>query len=57
MSDNFKTVYVVQYLELGWDNVIGVFDADKVDLVDLDKIYPDEDKYIITERILATTIE
>ena len=45
-----KTVYVVQYLELGWDNVIGVFDADKVDISELRKMYSEDDDYVIDEH-------
>lgn len=51
-----KTVYVVQYLELGWDNVIGVFDANEVSIEELQEVYSGK-YYVITDRTLATSIE
>lgn len=39
-------VYVVTMPELGWDCVVGVFDADSVSLKSLEEVFP-EGEYVI----------
>lgn len=43
---NTKKVFVVTGFELGWDNVVGVFDADVVTKDDLLNQFPKDDYYI-----------
>ena len=49
-------VFVVQMYELGWDNVIGVFDSFNLSLEDLRELFP-EDEYYIEERTLQSDLE
>jgi len=41
-----KKVYVVTNGELGWDNVVGVFDADKITKEELSKHFNEKYDYI-----------
>lgn len=50
---NNNTVYVVTNPELGWDCVIGVYDAKYVTLLSLQEEFP-EDEYVIHEQTLET---
>lgn len=40
-------VYIVKNLELGWDDIVGAYDANKVTLEELLVAYPEESKYVI----------
>lgn len=45
-----KKVYVVVNLELGWDNIVGVFSWDKFTKEELLERFPRDDKYVIFEK-------
>lgn len=49
-------VFVVTGLELGWDCVVAVYDADSVSKKDLKSQYP-EGEYVISEAAVETEIE
>lgn len=49
-------VFVVTGLELGWDCVVGVYDADSVSKEDLKSQYP-KGEYVISETSVETEIE
>lgn len=49
-------VFVVTGLELGWDCVVGVYDADNVSKKDLQSQYP-KGEYVISETAVETEIE
>jgi hypothetical protein len=49
-------VFVVTGLELGWDCVVGVFDAGKVSKKDLQSQYP-RGEYVISTVTVETEIE
>lgn len=48
-------VYVVTGLELGWDCVVAVYDADKVSLAAVQDDWP-FDHYVITKRDVEVKI-
>lgn len=47
-----KKVYVVVNLELGWDNVVGVFSWDKFTEEELSECFPSDDDYVIFEKVV-----
>lgn len=49
-----KKVYVVTDAELGWDCLIGVFDADKFSLEELEEYFKDKYTY---PHVFEKTIE
>lgn len=49
-------VFVVTGLELGWDCVVGVYEADSVSAEDLESQYP-KGEYIISSVNVETEIE
>ena len=46
-----KIVYVVTGFDLGWDNVVGVYDADKVSLEQLQELFPNNEYYIDDKQV------
>lgn len=52
-----KSVFVVTCSELGWDCVVGVYDASKVNINDLKLRYPSKDYYHVTERSVEIKVE
>ena len=50
-------VYVVTSTELGWDCVIGVFDENVVDLEELEEVFPEGGKYVITFSMVEKSLE
>lgn len=50
------TVYVVTGFDLGWDCVIGVFDADTVSLKTLTERFP-EDSYYINKQFVEQNLD
>lgn len=49
-------VFYVTGFELGWDCMIGIFDASKVTEAELKKAYP-EDQYYIDEKTVQTKVD
>jgi hypothetical protein len=64
MTIKRKTVYVVTGLELGWDCVVAVYDADEVDIKDLCEEYghdvetgENDGHYVIHEQTIRTKLD
>jgi hypothetical protein len=51
-----KTVYIVINPELGWDNVVGIFDPDHITREQLEAEFP-EDDYELDERTVYTSVD
>lgn len=51
-----QKVFVVTGLELGWDNVIGIFSQDHVTKEDLEKSFPKEEKYYISDMAVEINL-
>lgn len=49
-----QTVYVVTSVELGWDCIVGVFDASTTTEEELAKTFPRSAGYIIHDKTLET---
>lgn len=49
-------VFVVTGYELGWDNVVAVFRANKVTQEQLDKVFPSS-QYYISERTIENDVK
>lgn len=54
---NNKTVYVVTSTELGWDCVVGVFDASQLSNEYLEEQFPPDSYYVISSEIIQTNLE
>lgn len=52
-----KYVHVVTNLELGWDNIVAVFDSDVVSFEELEKRFKRKDMYIIHCQKVETSLE
>lgn len=50
-------VYVVVNLELGWDNIVGVFDWNKFSTEELEERFPKDDSYCIFQRTVETDLD
>lgn len=50
-------VYVVVNLELGWDNVVGVFDWDKFTEDEILERFPREQMYMFFEKDVEISLE
>ena len=51
-----KTVIIVKDLELGWDNIVGVFDADVITIESLQQTFPDKE-YIIQDYSVEQCVD
>lgn len=56
MNDSAESVYIVIGLNLGWDNIIGVFNSELVSKEELDKIFGDRDEYYIAHYSVETNL-
>lgn len=54
---NDKYVYVVTNPELGWDCVVAVYDANEVQVGELEAEYHEDDGYVIHHKLLLTRVE
>jgi hypothetical protein len=52
-----KKVYVVTCSQLGWDNIVGVFDEDAVPYEVLQKHFPEDQYYYIDHRTVNTNLD
>lgn len=52
-----KRVYLVTSTELGWDNVVGAFDTDKVSYRELIAQFPDRDGYVISDLLVQSDLD
>ena len=50
-------VYIVINPELGWDNVVGVFDPSKVTKEELENAFPESKGYILEGKSVETSTE
>ena len=51
-----KKVFVVTGTELGWDCLVGVYDAEIVSYSQLEKRYPSTE-YVISDTTIETTVD
>lgn len=51
-----KRLYVVTGLELGWDCVVKVYDAEHVTYEEVEAEFP-SDSYVINDEVLETKVE
>lgn len=52
-----KCVWVVINTELGWDNIVAVFDQEDVSFEQLLEIFPEGESYYIDDRVIEKDLE
>lgn len=50
-------VYVVVNFDLGWDNIVGVFDSTEVDYDELSERFPEKRNYYIHHVTVETNLD
>lgn len=50
-------VYIVTSPNLGWDNIVGVFDPSAVTKEELEKAFPKSEGYVLTGKTVDTSTE
>jgi hypothetical protein len=48
-----KTVWVVQNLDLGWDNVVALFNLEDYTFEQLNEVFPEESRYYIDTKQIS----
>lgn len=50
-------VCVVVNLELGWDNIVGVFDPYEVSRTELEERFPKKNQYYVFHKVVETNLD
>lgn len=51
-----KCVWVVINLDLGWDNVVGIYDMEDVTFEQLEEFFPEDERYYISDRQISSKV-